>query len=120
MALESNSLMPSADELKISRLGDYRYPAPARPTRKPYVDDSERVLLPSDSAVVEPYLSTGEMPPSFERAGPRSRIFFEPAELGCGIVTCGGLCPGLNNVVRSIVLVIGADLLVTALFYLRG
>jgi 6-phosphofructokinase 1 len=44
------------------------------------------------------------MPPAFEMAGPRAQIFFEPTTLTCGIVTCGGLCPGLNNVIRSIVL----------------
>ena len=36
--------------------------------------------------------------------GPRHQIFFEPAKLRCGIVTCGGLCPGINNVVRGLVL----------------
>jgi 6-phosphofructokinase 1 len=41
--------------------------------------------------------------PSFELAGPRDRVFFEPSGLRCGIVTCGGLCPGLNNVVRGLV-----------------
>jgi 6-phosphofructokinase len=44
------------------------------------------------------------MPPAFEMAGPRAQICFEPARLTCGIVTCGGLCPGLNNVIRAIVL----------------
>jgi 6-phosphofructokinase 1 len=42
--------------------------------------------------------------PAFELAGPRNRIFFDPRTVRCGIVTCGGLCPGLNNVVRGIVL----------------
>lgn len=40
----------------------------------------------------------------FERAGPRRRIFFHPADVKAAIVTCGGLCPGLNNVIRSLVL----------------
>jgi 6-phosphofructokinase 1 len=40
----------------------------------------------------------------FELAGPRARIFFDPKETRAGIVTCGGLCPGLNNVIRSIFL----------------
>ena len=39
-----------------------------------------------------------------EAAGPREKIFFDPSQLACGIVTCGGLCPGLNDVIRSIVL----------------
>ncbi|HEY5910792.1 MAG TPA: ATP-dependent 6-phosphofructokinase [Verrucomicrobiae bacterium] len=40
----------------------------------------------------------------FERAGPRARIFFDPQHARAGIVTCGGLCPGLNNVIRSLFL----------------
>ena len=38
---------------------------------------------------------------SFEKAGPRERLFFDPARTKAAIVTCGGLCPGLNNVIRS-------------------
>ena len=40
----------------------------------------------------------------FEKAGPRGRLFFEPKTTRAAIVTCGGLCPGLNNVIRSAVL----------------
>lgn len=43
--------------------------------------------------------------PSLERAGPRRNIFFQPSTLKAGIVTCGGLCPGLNDVVRALVMV---------------
>ena len=39
-----------------------------------------------------------------EIAGPRQKLFFDPSKLACGIVTCGGLCPGMNDVIRSIVL----------------
>jgi 6-phosphofructokinase 1 len=39
-----------------------------------------------------------------ERAGPRRKIYFDPKQLNCGIVTCGGLCPGLNDVIRTITL----------------
>lgn len=38
----------------------------------------------------------------FERSGPRELIFFEPRKTRSAIVTCGGLCPGLNNVIRSV------------------
>jgi 6-phosphofructokinase 1 len=38
---------------------------------------------------------------SFEEAGPRRRLFFNPAETTAAFVTCGGLSPGLNNVIRS-------------------
>lgn len=40
----------------------------------------------------------------FELAGPRSQLFFDPRQTRAGIVTCGGLCPGLNNVIRSLFL----------------
>jgi 6-phosphofructokinase 1 len=40
----------------------------------------------------------------FEKAGPRERLFFEPRETKAAIVTCGGVCPGLNNVIRSAVM----------------
>src|SRR5258706_15680769 len=42
-------------------------------------------------------------PLSFEVAGPREKIFFNPAKTTAGIVTCGGLCPGLNDIIRGIV-----------------
>lgn len=41
---------------------------------------------------------------TFEKAGPRRHIFFDPAKTRAAIVTCGGLCPGLNNVIRSVFL----------------
>ena len=48
--------------------------------------------------IVEPWR------PTLEVAGPRQRLYFNPQETRAGIVTCGGLCPGLNNVIRSLVL----------------
>ena len=41
---------------------------------------------------------------SFEQAGPREKIYFDPSKLKCAVVTCGGLCPGLNDIIRSLVL----------------
>ena len=40
----------------------------------------------------------------FEKAGPRQRIYFDPTKTRAAVVTCGGLCPGLNNVIRSLFL----------------
>ncbi|HNY12423.1 MAG TPA: ATP-dependent 6-phosphofructokinase [Candidatus Wallbacteria bacterium] len=44
---------------------------------------------------------------TFEAAGPREKIFFDPQKIKCGIVSCGGLCPGINSVIRSIVMELG-------------
>jgi 6-phosphofructokinase 1 len=57
--------------------------------------------------------------PSFECAGPRAKIFFNPAELVCGIVTCGGLCPGLNDVIRTITLTLHWEYNVTKVLGFR-
>ena len=43
------------------------------------------------------------------KAGAREKIFFDYSKLKCAVVTCGGLCPGLNNVIRSVVLTLYHD-----------
>lgn len=48
-------------------------------------------------------LVTGEAV-CFELAGPRASIYFDPGKVKCAIVTCGGLCPGINDVIRAIVM----------------
>jgi 6-phosphofructokinase 1 len=60
-------------------------------------------LASADTQDLEPFLEAGQIPPSFELAGSRSQLFFDPTVLTCGIVTCGGICPGLNDVIRSVV-----------------
>jgi 6-phosphofructokinase 1 len=45
----------------------------------------------------------GKDVPAFEMAGPRQKIYFDPARVKAAIVTCGGLCPGINNVIRTLV-----------------
>ena len=51
-----------------------------------------------------PGVSTGKKTMSYDQAGPREKIYFDPSKLKCAITTCGGLCPGLNDIIRSIVL----------------
>ncbi len=58
-----------------------------------FVDDEMHYRSPIESG------ATAQL---FERAGPREKLFFEPATTKVAIVTCGGLCPGLNNVIRSV------------------
>ncbi len=95
--MEANDL-----DLTISRLGECRIPSPMSGVN--FVDDNSHVLYHGDLKALESYRAAGKNPPYFEMAGPREKIYFEPAELKCGIVTCGGLCPGLNDVIRAIVL----------------
>ncbi len=95
---------PDQHEVAVATLGPATLPSPIPPHREPFVGEDDRVLLCQSTSELEPFLSIGRTPPSFERAGARRRIFFDPQRLTCGIVTCGGLCPGLNNVIRAIVL----------------
>jgi len=92
---------PSSDFI-VAALGERTVPSPLRDTR--FIDAEERVLHRDDLGELRGYLQAGVEPPSFELAGPRERIFFDPGALRCGIVTCGGLCPGLNDAVRAIVI----------------
>jgi 6-phosphofructokinase 1 len=69
-----------------------------------FVSDLDRVLIDVDVDRLRERACGGQEIPSFERAGPRSRIYFDPSKLRCALVTCGGLCPGLNDIIRSVVL----------------
>ncbi len=68
-----------------------------------FVDDDERIIYDVSLDNFIKCKESGVNPVSFEKAGPKENIFFEPAKTKVGIVTCGGLCPGLNNVIRSLV-----------------
>jgi 6-phosphofructokinase 1 len=68
-----------------------------------YVGAADKVLLDDAVSAIRSDADAGERA-AFELAGPRDRIFFDPRTVRVGIVTCGGLCPGLNNVVRGLVL----------------
>jgi 6-phosphofructokinase 1 len=91
-------------DLTIEKLGPATVDHPLKRGECHFVDDHEKVMVYADSECLQVYKSTGQEPPMFERAGPRSKIFFDPEKLNCGIVTCGGLCPGLNDVIRTITL----------------
>ncbi|KAF9599456.1 hypothetical protein IFM89_038550 [Coptis chinensis] len=57
------------------------------------------------------------------RAGPREKIYFKPEEVNAAILTCGGLCPGLNDVIRQIVITLeiyGVKKIVGIPFGFRG
>lgn len=97
------------EDFLISTLGKGGVDSPLKHKRSldnpayKFVDDNERILYDVSLDKFKKCSESGEMPVSFEKAGPRENIYFEPAKTKVGIVTCGGLCPGLNNVIRSLV-----------------
>ena len=82
--------------MTTTTLGPARFPSPQRR----HVSDSARI----PSRIVREPTQEPEQHLEFELAGPRAKIYFEPANVRAAIVTCGGLCPGLNNVIRSLFL----------------
>ncbi len=95
--------MPSAIDAAISSLGPCLFDSPlalntVRGDRiGNFVSDKTRVR----HQVEIPPGAPADSETFFEKAGPRQKIFFDPRQTRAAIVTCGGLCPGLNNVIRS-------------------
>lgn len=92
--------------LKVDTLGACKVPSPLNLSTIPgdeiadYVPDQARVLLNVEGNDGDAF----DTSLAFEKAGPREMMFFEPKRTRAAIVTCGGLSPGLNHVIRSIVL----------------
>jgi hypothetical protein len=102
-AVESKNL-PPLQSLQVEQLGTASSPSPLIQRDQRFADEAQRVLLSPFANHLERRLTRNEDLSSFEPAGPRRDLYFQPERVSCGIVTCGGLCPGLNDVIRSIVL----------------
>ena len=93
-----NSDIP-VSEVPVVALGATKIPSPL-----PYgsMMENGRATLCLDQEHSEELASSHTL--VLESAGPRPLLYFDPSKTKCAIVTCGGLCPGLNDVIRSIVL----------------
>ncbi|MDA3886130.1 MAG: ATP-dependent 6-phosphofructokinase [Candidatus Delongbacteria bacterium] len=68
-----------------------------------FVRENEKVVYDPQNIFIKSYLNDFENIPAFEIAGAREYLHFKPGSIACGIVSCGGLCPGINNVIRGLV-----------------
>lgn len=102
--------MVESQDLVVKSLGPCRIDSPMLPLlearRQTYhnVDEADRVLFDDTASAIAARGVGIDQLPGFEPAGPRRKIFFDPSKCRVGIVTCGGLCPGLNDVIRGIVM----------------
>ncbi|CCH49454.1 ATP-dependent 6-phosphofructokinase [Pseudodesulfovibrio piezophilus] len=88
-------------DTEIMSLGHAKIPTPVRYSR--FVDESQpQTLIMTSEELTELDHETCIM--EFEKAGPREKLYFDPSKTKCAIVTCGGLCPGINDVIRAIVI----------------
>ena len=97
-------------DFTIDQLGPCKVPSPIQLSRQHgdfkanYVKDSSFVryrvnVFMENQSPDDPLDETNLI----QKAGPRENIYFNPAHVTAGICTCGGLCPGLNDVIRAIV-----------------
>ncbi|WP_239328800.1 ATP-dependent 6-phosphofructokinase [Frankia sp. CiP3] len=118
--------MADGQELSVRALGSCRIASPLAPligdkrTTQHYVDEDDRVLLDDTLSLVAQRDMPIDALPGFEPAGPRRKIFFDPSKTRVGIVTCGGLCPGLNDVIRGLVFELTSHYGVTRIFGFRN
>jgi 6-phosphofructokinase 1 len=89
--------MPAQRDLIVPTLGPCSFESPLEAKGRMFADESIRVRVKRH---VKDGVSEVDAL-SFEEAGPRHKLFFDPAETTAAFVTCGGLSPGLNNVIRS-------------------
>jgi 6-phosphofructokinase 1 len=102
--------MIECQDLVINTLGLPRIDSPLgemldqREQSEHYVEEADRVLFDDTlSAAGSRSCPVAELP-GFEPAGPRRKIYFDPSKTRAAIATCGGLCPGLNDVIRGLTL----------------
>ena len=91
--------MLTADDFKIKTLGPCTINSPLARLRDPgFIPETSRIRYQHKCGPG----TDGIDGISFEESGPRERIFFDPATTTAAVATCGGLSPGLNNVIRSV------------------
>ena len=115
--LEKMLASPQDYPLDVPRLGECKIPSPVR--RHEFIGEDERILIVENCSLLR-YLS-GKLgcEPSFERAGPHPKIYHDPSWTRVGILTAGGLCPGLNNVIKGLVEILSFDYGIKTIFGIR-
>jgi 6-phosphofructokinase 1 len=91
-----------AVDFDVEELGPCRVKTPVQSTE--FVSDQEGVLYEILLSQVKESMEQGRELPAFQLAGPRQMIYFDPSKAKAAIVSCGGLCPGINDVIRSLVM----------------
>lgn len=100
-------------DFSIDTLGPCETPSPLHLSKRMddyianYVSDNDRIVYDPFAQPGRDYRFT--LSDLLEIAGPREHIFFDPSNVHAAIVTCGGLCPGLNDVIRAIVMSLWHD-----------
>ncbi len=92
--------MPTIEDFHINTLGECAVDSPLDFPDCLYVSDETGIRYATEI----PNDTDADAAVVFQKAGPRRKIFFDPADTKAAIVTCGGISPGLNDVIRSLVM----------------
>ena len=98
-------------------LGECKIPSPVGDHK--FVADGERIFAIENECYAKYAAEKLGHLPTFERAGPKAKIFHDPAWTRAAIVTAGGLCPGLNTVIKGLVEILSFDYGVKSIFGIR-
>ncbi|MGN0855599.1 MAG: ATP-dependent 6-phosphofructokinase [Kiritimatiellia bacterium] len=116
-ALDKIVAHPDRYSCQVETLGECRIASPVH--HHEFIQDGERILITENENYLKELAEKLGHTPTFERAGPLEKIFHDPSWTRVGIVTAGGLCPGLNNVIKGIVEILTFDYGVKSIFGIR-
>ena len=102
---------------RVETLGECRIASPVH--HHEFIQDGERILITENENYLKELAEKLGHTPTFERAGPLEKIFHDPSWTRVGVVTAGGLCPGLNNVIKGLVEILSFDYGVKSIFGIR-
>ena len=108
---------PEQYSFDVETLGPCRVESPVR--NRAFLDAGARCLLTHDPAPLAACVAKGVPPPSFEKAGPHHKIFHDPVWSRAAILTAGGLCPGLNHVIKGLVEILSVEYGVRTIYGIR-
>lgn len=104
------STMNAPKKTEITQLGVPKLSSPLDLSTKTgdnkvnYVSNSNAILFDNSIDYFKKMVKSKKEPVVFEKAGPREKLYFDPGKVKSAIVTCGGLCPGINDVIRALVM----------------
>lgn len=106
-----------AYDFSIETLGEPTITSPVKKRR--HISDDDRISFAIKVHEIETMIKDNKKIPAFQKAGPREKIYHDPAWTRAAIVTCGGLCPGLNDVIKNIVNVLSLEYGVKHIYGIR-
>lgn len=108
---------PENFDFKVQQLGEPSHRNPSN--QEEFVSEGERIAFSSQINNLQNQFKNCKELPSFEKAGARKTLFHDPKITKAAIITCGGLCPGLNNVIKGLVNVLEKDYKVGEIYGIR-